>query len=314
MAKAVAMLPALHHAPLLPWTTPEEERRRLRKIALFVFIVSLLFAIIMPLLSVPKIDREKARELPPRLARLLLEQQQRVEPPPKPEPAPEVSAPEPVKEPAATPKEPPKPAVPDVAKARERAARAGLLAFKDELAALRDDSALEGLKKSEPLQRGAGEQAAVPERSLVVADAARTSGGINTAALSRDTGGGNLAGRAGTQVTSPVADTPQPTRSASARKAARSVEEIQLVFDKNKSAIYALYNRALRSDPTLQGKVVLRITIEPSGRVKACEIVSSELRDAELERKVVARVMLFDFGPKDVETVVVTYPIDFLPS
>jgi hypothetical protein len=42
--------------------------------------------------------------------------------------------------------------------------------------------------------------------------------------------------------------------------------------------------------------------------------VSSELGDPKLERKIVARVMLFDFGNRDVETMVVTYPIDFLPS
>lgn len=315
MANAPAISPALYDSAVLPWAMPEEERRRLRKVVLWVFIVCLLSAIMMPLLPVPKIDREKVRELPPRLARLVLEQRQKAQPPvPKPEAAPEVVKPTPA-QPTPKPKaEPPKPAVPDVARARERASRAGLLAFKNELAALRDAAALEGLTQAQPLQRGAGQQAPTPERALVVAEASKTSGGIDTAALSRDTGGGALAGRTGTQVASPVAATPEPTRSASARKAARSVEEIQLVFDRNKSAIYALYNRALRTDPTLQGKVVLRITIDPSGKVTKCEIASSELRNAELERKIVARVMLFDFGPKDVETVVVTYPIDFLPS
>ena len=82
----------------------------------------------------------------------------------------------------------------------------------------------------------------------------------------------------------------------------------------NKAAIYALYNRALRQDPSLQGKVILKLTILPSGRVTACEVVSSELRAPDLERKLAARVRLFDFGAKDVGVMVVTYPIDFLPS
>jgi hypothetical protein len=39
-----------------------------------------------------------------------------------------------------------------------------------------------------------------------------------------------------------------------------------------------------------------------------------ELRVPDLERKLVARVRLFDFGEKNVGVMVVTYPIDFLPS
>ena len=87
-----------------------------------------------------------------------------------------------------------------------------------------------------------------------------------------------------------------------------------MVFDRNKGAIYSVYNRALRSDPTLQGKVVLRLTIAPTGQVTRCELVSSELHDAALGEKIARRVKLFDFGAKNVEAVTITYPIDFLPA
>ena len=97
-------------------------------------------------------------------------------------------------------------------------------------------------------------------------------------------------------------------------KASRSIEEIKLVFERNKGAIYAIYNRALRDDPALQGKVVLELKIAPSGEVVDCRIVSSELKAAELERKLLARIRQFDFGAKDVEQMVVTWPVDFLPS
>ena len=86
------------------------------------------------------------------------------------------------------------------------------------------------------------------------------------------------------------------------------------MFDKNKGAIYALYNRALRRNPLLQGKVVLKLTIAPSGQVTACEIITSDLEDAELERKLVQRVKLFRFNDKDVEAVTTTKPIDFFPA
>jgi TonB family protein len=67
-------------------------------------------------------------------------------------------------------------------------------------------------------------------------------------------------------------------------------------------------------DPTLEGKLVLRLTISPNGEVTACEVVSSELGDPELERKLVQRVMLFRFDSKDVEPVTTTKPIDFFPA
>jgi len=59
---------------------------------------------------------------------------------------------------------------------------------------------------------------------------------------------------------------------------------------------------------------VLRLTIAPSGAVTACEIVSSDLGDDELERKLVQRVRLFRFDAKDVEAVTTTKPIDFFPA
>ena len=87
-----------------------------------------------------------------------------------------------------------------------------------------------------------------------------------------------------------------------------------MVFDRNKGAIFALYNRALRQNPALEGKLVLSLTIEPDGRVSFCEVVSSELGDSELEQKLVQRVLLFQFESKDVEAITTTKPIDFFPA
>jgi TonB family protein len=96
--------------------------------------------------------------------------------------------------------------------------------------------------------------------------------------------------------------------------AGRSEEEIAMVFDRNKGAIYALYQRALRVNPMLQGKLVLEFTIAPSGVVTRCRIVSSELHDPALEREIVARVMLFRFQPEKVDPTTATKPIDFFPA
>ena len=44
--------------------------------------------------------------------------------------------------------------------------------------------------------------------------------------------------------------------------------------------------------------MVLEFTVAPSGEVTACRVVSSELDDPELERKIVARVKLIRFAAK----------------
>jgi len=312
----------IYRSAELPWTVSEHEEQRFRRILKRALLVLLLFALIMPWLPLPKIARDVPVELPPRLAQLLLEKQ--TPPPPVAKPAePEVKKPE-AKKPEVKKAEPkkvePKKEQPRVEAARAKAEKSGLLAFKNELADLRDSLAPSKLDTPTKLAKGPTKSAGPggpgreSERALITAGATAGSGGINTARLSRDTGGGGLGGRTTTQVSSPVGDGGGRQSRGGGGKAGRSIEEIKIVFDRNKGSIYLLYNKALRQDPTLQGKVVLKLTISPAGEVLNCQVVSSELKNSELERKLVARIKQFNFGAKDVDTVVVTYPVDFLPS
>jgi protein TonB len=104
------------------------------------------------------------------------------------------------------------------------------------------------------------------------------------------------------------------TRAGGSGKASRGSEEIALVFTKNKGAIDAMYARALRDNPALQGKVVIELTIAPSGDITTARIVSSELNEPEFEAKLLARIRLFKFEAKDVATLTATKPIDFFPA
>jgi len=94
----------------------------------------------------------------------------------------------------------------------------------------------------------------------------------------------------------------------------RSIEDIRRVFDSNKGSIFAIYNRALRADPSLQGKVVLELVISPTGEVMNCQVVASELADPSLVERIVSRVRMFDFGNRDVRTTTISYPVHFLPT
>jgi len=315
----------------LPWSARIGQERRFRRILGIVFAVIFVLGVVWPFLPAPEIDPYEVEELPPRVAQFLLEKKPPPPPPKPPEPEPEPE-PEPLEEPEPEqlaenepPPEPeplpePEPEPPPVDQqqlAREKA-QAALLPFTEELAALADSDVLETVADKRPLTGAVGE-AARNERSMITSKAGAASSGINTAALSRNTGGTGLAGRQVTEVESPVESVGQAEaggtrRTGTSNKASRSREEIELVFDRNKGAIFALYNRALRADPTLEGKLVLRLTIAPNGEVTFCEVVSSELDNQEFEQRLVQRVRLFRFEARDVEPVTTTKPIDFFPA
>jgi TonB family protein len=294
----------------LPWSPTEEVEARFRRVVQIAFAVFAVFALVITFIPVPERTTVKAPPIPDRIVKLVV----KAPPPPPPPPKIEEKKPEPEKiKPVEQPKPEPKPQP----SAREKAQKSMANAM-DELAALRDNSMLDKAAQTKNLTGKVGEQTR-SERSLLTSKVGGSSGGINTAQLSRGYGGGagSLSGHTTTQVSSAVLEgqaADKVQRASGSGKATRSEEEIALVFDRNKGAIYALYTRALRDKPELQGKVVLELTIGADGSVQRCEIVSSELNDPELERKLVARVKSFRFEARDVGTITVTKPIDFFPA
>ena len=304
----------------LPWSTSADQDGKFRKTAQVALGVMLVLALVIAMLPVPTRDLTQVPEVPKRLAKLVLEK--KAPPPPVVEKAPEPKPEPEQKQVREEPKKPKPEPVPEkqidkTQQARDKAKAAGLLPFAQQLAALRDDKTVERLDKTQ-LSGKVDTASPLAERSLITSRVGTSSGGINTAALSRNTGGGGLGDRTTTKVESPVESLAvaggAAQRSGDSNKGSRSREEIERVFDLNKGSIYTLYNRALRSNPALQGKLVLRLTIAPDGRVTFCEVVSSELGDPDLEQKLVQRVLLFQFEPRDVETITTTKPIDFFPA
>jgi protein TonB len=305
----------------LPWSVGEAEGRRFRRLLTFFLALVLVFGVIIPLLPTPEVAREDLDVLPPQLARIMLEKTEPVIPPPPP--IPEVK-PEPKPEPekkveqkvVEKPVEKPIPQ-PTVADAREKAAVSGILAFKDAFADMRDAVDVSKLSDTASITRGSGEAATI-DRSLLTSKHGVRSAGVNVAALSRDVGGVALSGRETTKVEVPEGATGtggnQKAKNTVQDPRMRSIEEIRRVFDANKGAIFAIYNRALRQDPSLRGQVVLELVIDPTGRVLECRVVSSEIGDGEMVAKVVSRIRLFDFGKRDVGTTTISYPVHFLPT
>ncbi len=284
----------------LPWSPSEETERRFRVILRNLAIVFAIFAVLMPFL--PRHERVVNTEsLPERVVQLVME------PPPPPPPPPPPKPEKPIeKAPAA-----PKPVVP--VDPRVKAAKSAQVF--DQLSALREVD-LDKFAKDQPKTTDPGDVSVV-SRNIISAKTGGTSGGISAPTSSGlAAGSGSLRGIYTTQVKGPNlgASGQAATRAGGSGKASRSADEIALVFTKNKGAIDAMYARALRDNPGLQGKVVLELTIAPSGDITAARIISSELNDKEFEGKLLSRIRLFKFEAKDVATLTATKPIDFFPA
>ena len=303
----------------LPWDLNRADRKKFNQWLVIMVTVIVVFGGAIPWLPVPEVDRTELEELPPQLARIMMDKPEPVIPPPppkpevveeevKPEPEPEEVKPEPEPEKVIEPE-------PTVADAQEKAKVSGLLAFQDAFADMREAVDVSKLQDTGAIQQGSGEAASI-DRSVLTSKHGTRSAGVNVAELSRDTGGVALSGRETTKVEVPEGSKGEggvrAPRELDARQ--RSIEEIRRVFDTNKGAIFAIYNRALRADPTLQGKVVLELVISPAGQVMDVKVVASEIDDETVVAKIVNRVRLFNFGKRDVGTTTISYPVHFLPS
>lgn len=351
--------------PQLPWSSSRDEDSSFRKILIALLAIYIVVALMVALLKLPPVVHPEPKDLPPQLANVVLqkvelpkpvetpkpiekpvEKEKPIEKPkveqPKPKPVPPTTQPVPPSKSGArmSGKEGGKEAPIDLTQqAREKAAKSGILQFKDDLADMRESVDVSQVKRS-GLTRATG-TAEKTERSIIAGKASGGSGGINTAALSTDTGGIALSGRETTRIDSPGglgglsaeaggrgrgegSGTGTGTGKGTGKKGdlvsgsdvggGRSDESIRRVMDQQKGAIFAVYNRALRQDPTLQGKFVFEMVIEPSGEVSAVKVISSELSDSDLVSKILARIRLINFGSADVLRTRVNYSLDFLPN
>ena len=327
---------------IMPWTRETESEKRFRRYASIALLLCLFLSTSIALIKLPALRPPPLVVVPERLVSLLKKEPPRPVKARKPEPKQVREVPDQTKKGSSKPRpdhnEPEKP--PEVADAggapspRKKAETAGVLAFKE---------AFKDLMKETPVARLGTEarlsnedprvKGGLAQRSLVSMQGG-SSGGIGSAGFSRNVGSGK-GGRGGggsgygagggygdgsgvgfARVGSPIADLKESSRPTSDGQAAgRTDEEIQIVFDRYKAALYRIYNQELRKDPTLRGKIIMRISIEPEGAVSLCKVESTELASPELVDKIVERIRRFNFGPKEgVQKVTILYPIDFLPA
>jgi protein TonB len=203
-----------------------------------------------------------------------------------------------------------------VVQARETASSKGVLAFTDALASMRQEANLDNLANT-TLTEGGG-QAEQTVRDIIAAPSLATSGGIQTGNLSSDVGAaGELEGRRNTEfAAASQGEAALATKRVEQQQqviGSRDLDQIRQTLDANKGSVYSLYRRALREDPSIEGKLTVRLVIEPDGSLSSVELIDSELDAPELVEKLVSRIGLINFGAANVTRTELEYAYNFLP-
>lgn len=329
-----------YRAMVMPWTKEAESEKRIRRAVLMALFISFIFGGLIPIIKVPLPDRSATvMEIPERLVQLVKKE------PPVPAPKKEIKQPKKEVEPQSGKSEP-KPDEPlrearaaekpkevaaatvdaGASAARNKAEGTGVLKFKNDFKDLMKDVPVARLGTEARLgnESAQAQGQAVAQRSLVAMQAkGGSSGGIGGASVSRNVGSGNASRLGGgssgvgfARVESAIAGLGESSRPTSdGLSLGRTDEEVQIVFDRYKAALYRIYNQELRKDPTLRGKILMRISIEPDGTVSLCKVESTDLASPVLVENIVERIKKFNFGPKEgVQKMTILYPIDFLPA
>jgi TonB family protein len=310
----------------LDWQPSDKNSQGFNRLAVAVLVAIIMLAVLLSLVPVPEKERRTRVEVPDRIAKFINQREKPpvpVQPPlpkPEPKPLPKVE-PRPTVERQRPSEVERKPLTETEKKAREVAEQSGLLALSSELHDLMDTSATSAQVAGTLSQDSAGANAiAGHDANIVTAGVAAGGGGVESGRYTGQVGGTELSAREVAAVRSGLfADEPEAADSkkkvAATRSGnGRSEEDVTIIFDRNKGSLYSLYERERRKTPGLQGKIVLRITIAPSGEVTDVKIVSSELNNPALEARLISRIKMFKFEAHDVDPVTVTYPIEFLPS
>ncbi|WP_282109923.1 AgmX/PglI C-terminal domain-containing protein [Shewanella algicola] len=307
---------------------PSKQDKLFKQILWLLLLVYLVFAVVVPMLEQVELPREVKEQVPPQLAKIILQEKQ-LPPPVKPEV--KLPEPEPLPEPDPTPPEdkvvekPVEPVVkPQVVQpttreaAKEKASTSGLAAMKDELFSMRE--AFDVTPTAQRKLDQTTSQEVKVKRDLLAGAANKQTDSLAKSTISKTVASGSLTGNE-TQQIRLAKEEVLASQGAAAEKASqashagqRSEAALRRTLEANKSRLYSLYNRALRKDPFLKGKVMFEIVIQPNGSISKVTIKSSELNNAKLERQLTLVLRSITFPAEKVAVMTTIWSIDFFPS
>lgn len=107
---------------------------------------------------------------------------------------------------------------------------------------------------------------------------------------------------------------PESIEGAASNDSKRDPQAINDVISTYKASIKMSYEKYLKRDPNLKGKINLRITISSSGNVSAIKVVENTTGNTEFEDEIVRKVKMWQFEPVADGDVTVSYPFVFFPA
>jgi len=303
-----------YRTPELPWANGKQEH--LFKLILITFLaVTLVMGVVVPNISLPKIEREKLEKVPAQLAKVIKRKKEAPKPKPKPKPKliekkiekkiepKKKEAVKPKLKPRVVAKPKPKPKrvakkerSPERIKAAKAKAKKLIANFSSDLSDMQSMLDMSSLAMDSSSLNNAGAAATVVGTVVDQAAVGRI-GGIDETTLTRSTGAEQLAvaDRDTTKVKELAKDVMSAPQDKKLAGMSRSQMQINRVFERNLSRFTRIYKKALRSNPALEGTVTLGVTIAASGDVSSCKINASDLQDKKVEKRMVMTCKMLSF-------------------
>jgi hypothetical protein len=102
--------------------------------------------------------------------------------------------------------------------------------------------------------------------------------------------------------------------STSSDLSARSEESVRKRMEESKGKIFALYNKELRNNPSMHGRLLTEYEIAASGKIIKFSIVHSDLNNSVLEDAIIQEIEKIDFGQGAYKPITIHYSFDFLAA
>lgn len=223
------------------------------------------------------------------------------EPPPEPPPPPTPRLdPQPTPPRPSAPRTAPPPApAPQVNEARTRASNAGIFNRNGSFSDVTNNDRLDSVTNQNELATGTPSESrgtttsALQNRDRIIAaqtddSNVRDNGNTPNTQLNQRT---TSQQRSTTQARTTAPKPAQPARSG------RSKSSFNKVMQRGKGKLQGIFSRMRKRDSDIfGGRITVRVTVAPSGKVKRVAIVSSSLDSDKLERKILAGIRGFNFG------------------
>ena len=307
----------LYHSYTLAWNYNDPDIRRLRIYTSLLLVLGIGLGVVIPQIDIPSPPTQPVKWQTN--VEKVTEKITEVEwiPPPLPQ------TPEQRTEPPAIEKQPtfplPPPNAVKIAKSPKpptsmSGKAIGAAAFKDTFGDLGLGVEVKrDLKVTTKLSRGGTSSSTVKRNILNSTQIVEASSGIDHIKLNNTIGTTQLTQRSITPVNSEIASL-STVATTPIDKPTRNQEDIVMTMEKLKGRVNRIYTHMLNKDPTIAGKVEFELKIAASGKVISVTVISSTLNSAILQSKVVTILRSLNFGAKNVPTVTISYPLDFVPE